>query len=252
MQSQDTINLLKERKIDLESLKSKFKSREKSLVFIYAFIIATSIAIFFIKNINFNKTIYGINSYFFNSIIMLIILYAALMIIFIKMRNVDRSIHIENDIIRINEEIELLEISKVSIEQRAEKQLKLHQNELNRYYNENIRQMKGVYNIGIISISMGFIIIILTIILSILNKNKIDNLIIPIMGIVSGLLSSFIGTLFIKMYTETISTSAKFHDKLVYSNNLYFSNFLIAKVSDKNKREDITCEIAKLIAEIKQ
>lgn len=167
---------------------------------------------------------------------------------FTKTRRYDKLIHIENDIIRINEEIKLLEISNVSLEQRAEKQLKLHQNELNRYYNENIRQMKGVYNLGIISISMGFIIIILTIILSILNKDKIDNLIIPIIGIVSRLLSSFIGTFFIKMYTETISTSAKFHYKLVYSNNLYFSNFLIARVNNENKREDITCEIAKIIA----
>ena len=251
MESQDTMRLLREKKSNLESLKNKFKLREKNLKLMNYSIIAMSIIICVIKNIAFNNIIYDINSYFFNSIILLVILYSTILIIFIKMKNYDRLIHIENDIIRINEEIELLEISNVSLEQRAEKQLKLHQNELNRYYNENIRQMKGVYNIGIISISMGFIIIILTIILSILNKDKIDNLIIPIMGIVSGLLSSFIGTLFIKMYTETISTSAKFHDKLVYSNNLYFSNFLIAKVSNKNKREDITCEIAKTIAELK-
>lgn len=111
--------------------------------------------------------------------------------------------------------------------------------------------MKGVYNIGLFSICMGSILIILTIIFSILNKNDINNLIIPIMGIVSGILSSFIGTLFIKMYTKTINTSTKFHDKLIYSNNLHFSNFLIAKINNQNKRENIICEVAKTITELK-
>lgn len=232
----------KERKRELEEEKNKLKYEQKAITVFYIII-----CIIFMLVIRRLSLIYPNKNFMYISIII---------IAFITYAYLDRRdlcnkwlFRTTGELIKIKNEIELLEISTTSLEQRAEKQFKQHQNELNRYYDENIRQMKGVYNIGLVSIGLGFILIIGTIIFSLSNKDSVNNYIIPVMGIVSGILTSFIGALFIKMYTEAVNTSVKFHDKLVYSNNLHFSNFLISKISDNEKRENAIVEISKTIAE---
>lgn len=232
----------KDRKRKLEEEKNKLKYEKKATTIFY--IIICIICTLFIKRLSLmyqNKYLIYIS----------IIIIAFITVAYLERRDLCNKwlYRTTGDLIKIENEIELLEISTTSLEQRAEKQFKQHQNDLNRYYNENIRQMKGVYNIGLVSIGLGFILIIGTIIFSLSNKDSVNNYIIPVMGIVSGILTSFIGALFIKMYTEAVNTSVKFHDKLVYSNNLHFSNFLISKISDSEKRENAIVELSKTIAE---
>lgn len=242
MEDENRIEYLKQKKSDLEALINKNKSSKRTTRVVYVIMIVG----FILLALNFKQIHRTHYSY---STLIIMGLYMLITYFYINMKRNNRLIYIENDLIKIEEEIELLEISTTSLEQRAEKQFKLHQKELNRYYNENIRQMKGVYNIGVVSIAIGFMLIVGTIISSLANKDSVNNYIIPIMGVVSGILTSFIGALFIKMYTETVNTSVKFHDKLVYSNNLHFSNFLISKISNQEKREEAIFEVSKTIAE---
>ncbi len=232
----------KDRKRELEEEKNKLKYEKKAITIFYIIICITCTLV--IRKLS---LIYQ-NKYL---IYMSIIIIAFITVAYLERRDLCNKwlYRTTGELIKIENEIELLEISTTSLEERAEKQFKQHQNDLNRYYNENIRQMKGVYNIGLVSIGLGFILIIGTIIFSLSNKDGVNNYIIPVMGIVSGILTSFIGALFIKMYTEAVNTSVKFHDKLVYSNNLHFSNFLISKISDSEKRENAIVELSKTIAE---
>ena len=247
---EDNIKNLTDTKKKYETKLSYIKSSKKVLIWSLILILISIVVILII----FNKKIkaLGSSTYYFYAVLIILIFYSIILIITCSNKYNNLITQIENDINRIDEEIELLVISTKSIEQRAEKLFKLHQNELSRYYNENIRQMKGVYNLGLGSIIIGFILILGTIIFSMYKIESINNYIIPIMGVISGILSSFIGTLFIKMYTETVNASSKFHDKLVDSNNLHFSNFLVSKISNDEKREEALSIIAKAIAEKKE
>ncbi|MCC0648909.1 TRADD-N-associated membrane domain-containing protein [Clostridioides sp. ZZV15-6598] len=164
-------------------------------------------------------------------------------------RNLNR---LENDLDEIESQIEYERIDSNKIEERAQNQFKQHQKYLNKYYSENIKQIKGVYVLGLITIFVGIFFILGTLTMCYLKPELTKNYAIPIVGVLSGILSNFIGALFIKMYSETVKISTKFHNKLVYSNNLYFSNFLISKIKNENKREDTLCEVAKIIAENKE
>ena len=240
---------LKKQKSSIDKMKNKYLSRSKQLMILIGITAGSTIGILFFINNNPYRTILGRERAYLISfiLILILILYVFFMSIYGWKFN-ERISDLEVAKERIDEELEILEFRNITIEQKAEKQFKQHQKELNRYYNENIRHMRGVYNIGIFTISSGLLLIVGTIILCVFKPEFINDYIVPTMGIISGLVSSLIGTLFIKMYTETINTSSKFHDKLVYSNNLHFSNFLIAKVEDKGKREDSICEIVKIIS----
>lgn len=241
---------LKKQKSNIDKMKNKYLSRNKQLLISVGISVGSTIGILFFINNNPYRNILGRERAYLISLILvsILILHVFLMSIY-GWRVNERISDIEVANERIDEELEILEFRNITIEQKAEKQFKQHQKELNRYYNENIRHMRGVYNIGIFTISSGLLLIVGTIILCVFRSEFINDYIVPTMGIISGLISSLIGTLFIKMYTETINTSSKFHDKLVYSNNLHFSNFLISKISNQEKREEAILEVSKTIAE---
>lgn len=105
----------------------------------------------------------------------------------------------------------------------ADKQFRMHQRELKRYYNLNIAQVKTVSVLGIILLAIGIIVILSTLLLF---ANGFVMQITPlVVGCVSGMLIDFIGAFFIVMYTQTINASISFHEKLAASNNLLLGTF---------------------------
>ena len=148
----------------------------------------------------------------------------------------------EEHILEIDDEIELLEISENQYEKRAEMQFRKHQKEIKRYYDINLGHLKLLFPIGVGIIISGIVIIISSIILF-NEKNTIQ----IIVGTSSGLLTNFVGTIFIKMYIETMKASLKFHNKLIDSNNNLFANVLITKIKNQNLQDETLAELAKII-----
>ena len=140
----------------------------------------------------------------------------------------------EEHILEIDDEIELLEIS--------ENQYGKHQKEIKRYYDINLGHLKLLFPIGVGIIISGIVIIVSSIILF-NEKNTIQ----IIVGTSSGLLTNFVGTIFIKMYIETMKASLKFHNKLIDSNNNLFANVLITKIKNQNLQDETLAELAKII-----
>lgn len=149
----------------------------------------------------------------------------------------------EERILEIDDEIELLEISENQYEKKAEIQFKKHQKEIKRYYDINLGHLKLLFPIGIGIIILGIFIIILSIMLF-KDKDVISILI----GTISGILTNFVGAIFIKMYIETIKASLKFHNKLIDSNNNLFANVLITKIKNQDLQNATLAEVAKIIS----
>lgn len=140
-----------------------------------------------------------------------------------------------------SDELEYLNIENESDIKKAEKQFKLHQNELQKYYSQNLSHSQKIFYTGIVCIVLGFGIIVFT--MWILSTKNINNTLeLMITGGIGGVLSNFIGVIYLKMYSETLKVLIEFHNKLVYTHNLHFSNYLLAKVENKELKEKILQE----------
>lgn len=141
-------------------------------------------------------------------------------------RLIDRNLVIDR-IKETSDELEYLNIENESDIKKAEKQFKLHQNELQKYYSQNLSHSQKIFYTGIVCIILGFGIIAFT--MWILSTKNINNTLeLMITGGIGGVLSNFIGVIYLKMYSETLKVLIEFHNKLVYTHNLHFSNYLFS------------------------
>ncbi len=156
---------------------------------------------------------------------------------------------IEQRIFEIQNEIDLITIKDVSLEERAEKLFRLHQIELKRYYDQTLNHSRLIFFVGIVSIFAGFVFIGVAFYLlyKFPLKEMSDKLLIGALGSIGAILSNFVAVIFVKMYSETIKSLTEFHNRLVITHYLHFSNFLVSKIKDVKLREETISDIAKSI-----
>jgi len=157
----------------------------------------------------------------------------------------------ESQLRDIENEIDLAAIDLDSIEKRAEKLFKLHRYELDKYYTQNLRQGNQIFIMGFIFFIVGFIIVSGSIyIITYEGVDKDRSVFIAGLGAIGTILSNFIAAIYIKMFSETAKTSTQFHNRLVTTHNLMFSNFISSKISDKTLRENTYSSIAGNLAKL--
>ena len=153
--------------------------------------------------------------------------------------------HFELEIQEIENELDLLSVGGSSIQERAEKLFKHHHLELKRYYDENLRQSKWVFSLGIACILIGFAIIGATFYLINEFATAIESqIIIGVVGAISAILTNFIAAIFIKMHAESVKSLTEFHNRFVNTHHYYFGNYLISKIKDETKREGALSKLA--------
>ncbi|MNI67215.1 hypothetical protein D3C73_1228360 [compost metagenome] len=97
---------------------------------------------------------------------------------------------------------------------------------------------------GIFSLVSGIAIILITLIFVFNNPGNNSELVISIVGGVTGILSNFVAVIFLKMYSESVKSLSTFHERLVTTHHLHFSNFLISKIFDESLREQTWAGLA--------
>ncbi|WP_371410830.1 TRADD-N-associated membrane domain-containing protein [Bacillus wiedmannii] len=146
----------------------------------------------------------------------------------------------------VENELDLLIISHSSLEERSEKLFKHHHLELKRYYDENLKQSSWIFVVGIACILIGFAIIGITLYFLIANSsNELENkIIVASVGAIGAILSNFIAVIYLKMHSEAVKSLTEFHNRFVNTHHFYFSNFLLSKIQNEDKREDALVELA--------
>ncbi|MFU1885149.1 TRADD-N-associated membrane domain-containing protein [Bacillus wiedmannii] len=146
----------------------------------------------------------------------------------------------------VENELDLLSISHSSLEERSEKLFKHHHLELKRYYDENLKQSSWIFVVGIACILIGFAIIGITLYFLITNSsNELENkIIVASVGAIGAILSNFIAVIYLKMHSEAVKSLTEFHNRFVNTHHFYFSNFLVSKIQNEDKREDALVELA--------
>jgi hypothetical protein len=95
---------------------------------------------------------------------------------------------------------------------------------------------------------VGFIFIVISFITLIKFPERFktfsDKILIGVLGAIGAILSNFVAVIFVKMYSETIKSLTEFHNRLVITHYLHFSNFLVSKIRDERLREETLSKLA--------
>ncbi len=122
----------------------------------------------------------------------------------------------------------------------------LANNTLQKYYQKNLSQVNSIFNLSVVVMFVGFILIVSIIIFSVFYKFDAD---IKSIGIIAGIITEFIGATFLFIYKSTIKQALEHSKSLEEMNNVGMSIKIIESidVSTKNqeKIEDAKIEIAK-------
>jgi hypothetical protein len=136
--------------------------------------------------------------------------------------------------------VELLE--DLPEQQRAERLFKLHQLELKKYYDQALSQSRWIFYVGLACLVLGFLIIWGA--YRIITGNEIahsaQKTIVAVVGAIGSLLSSYIGAIYMKMYTETLKSLTAFHNRLVRTHHMHYGAYLAARISDDTKLLNVT------------
>lgn len=163
--------------------------------------------------------------------------------------NVGKSIELEID--ALQSEISLKSTGTDATEERAERLFKSHEIDLKRYYDLALKQNSSIFIAGLICLILGFVFIGLTISFLYYNqKTEIEiQLLIGIIGSLGSLMTNFIALVYLRMYSNTLKSFSAFHKKLVSTNHLHFSNFLISKISDSKIKNEALKGLSEKIVE---
>ena len=141
-------------------------------------------------------------------------------------------------------DIEQFEINKeISY---AEKTLRLHNVQLEKYYSENLSQSKWIFFIGLFCIMAGLGIVVATCyFVNTSATSETSKIIISVLGGLSALLTDFIAVIYLRMNSEISSTLRDFHSRLVDTHKILMGNLIAAKIDDKELKHQTLSEIAK-------
>jgi hypothetical protein len=172
-------------------------------------------------------------------------IYAALALVFVLQFN-SQVADLDLEARDIANELDLRRIATQDVESRAQKLFQSHSFELKRYYDQALQQGRTIYFVGFACLFLGFSIIggSLWLVVESSDSGMSEQIIIGSLGAIGGILANYIAVVYLRMFSETIQATTGFHQRLVMTHHLHFGNFLVAKISDDDLREDALAAMA--------
>ena len=153
----------------------------------------------------------------------------------------------------VEDQLELIDYEATDRDLRAERQFRLHQLELKRYYDQTLAQSMWVFYLGVFCLVVGMsIIVVCAVIVYRLDPKQADaKIIVGILGAIGSILTNYIAAVYLKMHAGTIQSLTQFHNRLVGTNRLHYAYLLASKIdadapSDKPKLLDKTLSMMAL------
>jgi hypothetical protein len=152
----------------------------------------------------------------------------------------------------LEDEISLRQLQTADREEKAHKLLRIQQGQLFRYFDLVFQQSKGIYWIGVGSMALGFVIIgwAMYVVSSGIGRSPNDfstiyeKGVVAVIGAIAGILTNYIGTIYLKMFSEIVQSVNGSVKALTISTNLNFANVLVANIDDQKLREEALKELA--------
>jgi hypothetical protein len=159
------------------------------------------------------------------------------------------------EIVDLDNEADLLRISSQSHEQKAQKLLRIQQLELKRFYDQTLRQSSMIFVVGVVAMTLGFAIIITTLYFvgydflasdkGLQDRGALgEKVVVAALGAVGGILTNFVGAMYIKMFSEIVQSVARSQSAVVATHHLHLANLLAATIGDDGLRQKTLADLA--------
>ena len=144
-------------------------------------------------------------------------------------------------------QVDLLELPVCPRETRAEKVLRVHSANLQRYYDLNLRQNVLVLVMGVLCLAVwvSFIGVAMNLVQNCPAPARIMTV---ILGSVGALLTNFIGVIYLRMHAAAVSNLGSFHARLCRTNQTLFGILIASRIDDDNLRWQTWSELAIAVA----
>jgi len=176
------------------------------------------------------------------------VVYAGLAIVFAMLRR-QRIADLRQEILEIDNELDLLSIDDAP-EERAHRLLQMHGVELQRYYDQTLRQGSSIFWVGIGCLAFGFATIATAIwaVSAGAFTTVTEQVVVAVLGAVGGALANFIAVIYLRMHSAIASSTAAFNNRLVATHHLHFGSFLVSKIDDRGARDGALADMARGLA----
>ncbi|WP_308763148.1 hypothetical protein [uncultured Bacteroides sp.] len=130
----------------------------------------------------------------------------------------------------------------------AEKTLRLHNNQLKKYYDLNLRQNSWIFILGIFCIILGFGVIIATFyFITEYTKDDTSKIITGVLGGISAIMINYIAALYLKINATVSDNLKEFHSRLVDTHKILMGNVIAAKIENRELKDSTYSSISKEI-----
>ena len=152
----------------------------------------------------------------------------------------------------LEDEIDLRQMGSASLEQKAHKLLKIQQGQLSRYLEVILQQSRGIFFVGIAAMAVGVGIVAFTIYMTTkMGTNETwEKVIVAVLGAIGAILSNYVATIFLKMFSDIGLAVQKSVGSLNQSTNINFANVLVANITSEEARNAALKEIALGISKV--
>lgn len=132
----------------------------------------------------------------------------------------------------------------------AEKTLRLHNNQLKKYYDLNLRQNSWIFILGICCILLGFGVIIATFyFITEYTKDDTSKIITGVLGGISAIMINYIAALYLKINATVSDNLKEFHSRLVDTHKILMGNVIAAKIENRELKDSTYSSISKEICD---
>lgn len=193
---------------------------------------------------------------------LILLIYGVMMICAVAPMSRSRLRTVEEEIQDIEFEKDLLRLTTIPAESRAEKLLKINQYQLRRYYDLNLSQSSWIFAVGIMCILLGAGILGVTLYLIASPRLPGESLgleggsqpqegfefeekiVLGFLGAVGTILTEYVAAIYLKMHSSITESLVAFHSKLVSINKLFLANLIASRIENSEKREDTFAKLA--------
>lgn len=124
---------------------------------------------------------------------------------------------------------------------------------LNQYYALSIGQARSIFYTGLILIGLGLLMVTGAFLYIVKFGQGVDfpkTIVLASLAATGGILSNFVGAVYLAVYSGTIRSLTAFYAGLVNTHSLYFINFMTTAIVDNKLKEETFANIAAIIAKL--
>jgi hypothetical protein len=145
---------------------------------------------------------------------------------------------------RLEFESEMMAYEASVAQLRAEKRFRINEQQLRRYYEQNLNQGAWVFWAGIGCVAFGIAAVALTFYAVARASGQTEaQIVMGAVGAVGAILSNYVAAIYLKMHAAAAESLRAFHARLVSTHELFLANLLASSVSEA-RRDEALCTLA--------